>query len=552
MACGTRTREVSYARPRAKRVTLRLVPVMVAWRRFARFVSVVACFIASLLLARRASADPVPLDGAWIAGPMSESITVTSWVDECGPRPKPHVLGGGSCTVSAAGDELVFSGPQPFRTDACFTQEETRRVSHSATPSLRTWKTRCESAPGDPRTASLTTVVRATSDDVIVLTETAHYASTLQSGTCAADVERARTYSRVVKTAASTSASATTTATATSAPTTSATIAAPIAPKTPVCDEVGPPSRLEVRPKRKVIRPGESFDFDARVLDDKGCEVTSGAGSGPTITFRLAPESSSLASEVLVDATGHVKVRADAEPVDAALVAEAGPPLSTSVHVDLEVVSDERYAELLGTGGLDDAGADDRPATVVVSNQGSPPSSIVEPAGDSAARKKLAWLAILGGVGVLLALAVVVAARRRHGRDDFPSEPPPPRRDRPARGAPTEIGVPSGGPLPVGADAPQASTKVGVPDPLLEPDPKAPQIRVCTQCGERYPPDAAFCPVDGSKLVAVRDPLGRAPSAPAPEPTSTGAGRICPVCGRRYARDASFCGRDGVELVPLN
>jgi hypothetical protein len=225
------------------------------------------------------------------------------------------------------------------------------------------------------------------------------------------------------------------------------------------------------------------------------------------------------------------------------------------VHVDLEIVSDEKYAQLLGTGGLDDAGADDRPVSVVVSNDGAAPSSIVEPTGDANARKRFAWLAILGGVGVLLALVIFVATRRRGPRDDLPSDPPPPRRtDRTDRavqgGAPTTRGVPDANGLPPGAGAPLAKTQVGSPDAAL--DPSTPHIRICPQCGARYPSDAGFCPLDGSRLVAVRDPIGRPPIAAAAEQPAAGAGRICPVCGRRYARDASFCGTDGVELVPLN
>src|SRR5207248_702124 len=98
-------------------------PSVSALRRVAPLLSCIASFVAVLLAARGAFADAVPLDGAWVAGPMSESITVTSWVDECGPRPKPRLLGGGSCSITSAGDELVFSGPQAYRTDACFTQE---------------------------------------------------------------------------------------------------------------------------------------------------------------------------------------------------------------------------------------------------------------------------------------------------------------------------------------------------------------------------------------------------------------------------------------------
>jgi hypothetical protein len=474
-----------------------------------------------------AAADAPTLAGSWSAGPLTETVTVTSWVDECGPRPKARAVAGGAYKIATSGEELVFSGPQSFRTDACFSQEETKRVSHTGSSSLRTWKTRCESAPGDPRKASITTVVRAQSDDVIVLTESAHYSTTMATGTCAADVERARTFTIVARegaTSASASASASVAATAPSAkPTTSVG-----APSFEACDSPGAAAVVEVRPKRKILRPGEQFDFKGRVLDADGCEVSS------KLTFRLAPESSTVAS-VVVEANGRVKVHADAEPVAVAIVAETAS-IPKGARVDLEVVTDQRYQELLGTAGLDDAGIDDRPVSVVISTEATT-TTVVPPRSDDGRRRAFAWVAIAFGSGTLLALAALVSFRSRSlaaKRARRVHDVAPPLQTVEMSAAPRAPEVP-------------AATMIGVPDaPGVAPS----QIRVCPACAARYPADAGFCPVDGHRLVAVRDPLGLAPAPVDKAPHSLG--RICPVCGKRYPRDAGFCGQDGVELVPIN
>ena len=457
-----------------------------------------------------ARADAPTLAGTWSAGPLSETVTVTAWVDECGPKPKAHSLAGGSYKVVTSGDELVFSGPQSFRTDVCFTQEETRRVSHSATPALRTWKTHCESAPGDPRKASITTVVRAQSDDVIVLTESAHYSTTMATGSCAADVDRVRTFSIVAREGAPTASATVTASASTSKPPPPPVKTAPPAPS---CDTVGAPAVVEVRPKRKVLRPGEQFDFKARVLDAAGCEV-------PTkLVFRLSPESST-ATSVVVEATGRVRVHADAEPIAVSIVVEA-PTLTKSARVDLEVVSDERYQELLGTADLDDGGVEDQAVSVVLSTDATT-TTVLPPKPDEGPRRRFAWIAIAFGSGTLLALGALVFFRSRAASA---------RRAR------------------VGA-APSRTIEMA-PAAAPHPEPLGVRIRICPACAARYPEDASFCPVDGQRLLSAPATIAEAP-APIVEPPPQPIGRICPVCGKRYPRDAGFCGQDGVELVPLN
>jgi len=502
-----------------------------------------------------ARADSPTLAGTWSGGGLAETVNVPKWVDDCGPKPKAGGGGAGSYKVTVSGDELIFSGPHSFRTDQCYEQGLARRVSHSATPSIRWWKTRCESTPGDPRKAAITTVVRAVDDNTLVMSESAHYSMTVSAGECTADFERSRTFKilaregAVATTSASTTASATASAAPSPTPTPTPTPTAKTPPAPPVCETLGDPATLEVRPKRKIIRPGEQFDFRARVLDSKGCELSS------KVTFRLAPESSALASTVVVDATGRVKVRADAEPVAVAIVVEGA---SKMARVELEVVSDQRYAELLGTSGFDDAGVDDQAVSVIVSGGGvgGGNSTLLDPPDDSG-RKRFAYLTIAGGACMLLALAGLVLWRRgapqeRRRRTSNAGNGRPRRSDpEPLREAPPPIAIVKTSPRsaldPPGSAGMQ--TVVGGPDG--GPAAMVPRGRTCPTCGALFPTEADFCPNDGTKLVpsASEAPTTSAPTA-APEPTAPG--RICPVCGKRYPRDAAYCGKDGVELVPLN
>jgi hypothetical protein len=94
-------------------------------------------------------------------------------------------------------------------------------------------------------------------------------------------------------------------------------------------------------------------------------------------------------------------------------------------------------------------------------------------------------------------------------------------------------------------------------DDTLEPPPPGPRRgrsrdeaasseRVCPACGERFPPDAAFCPNDGSSLRAASAEEG----SDGAESGERDAGMVCPRCHRGYDAGARFCPHDSAELVP--
>src|SRR5262249_2880023 len=126
-------------------------------------------------------------------------------------------------------------------------------------PNGKEWRTRCATPASDPRRATMNTLVVATTDSHIDIIETGRYDITLNDGKCMADVKRSRSYDLVSK-----DGGPTPTATATTpAPTQTTPRPAPCTP--------GEPARLEVRPSRKLMKPGESFSFRAVVTDARGC-----------------------------------------------------------------------------------------------------------------------------------------------------------------------------------------------------------------------------------------------------------------------------------------
>ena len=76
--------------------------------------------------------------------------------------------------------------------------------------------------------------------------------------------------------------------------------------------------------------------------------------------------------------------------------------------------------------------------------------------------------------------------------------------------------------------------------PSITPTNLPPLAKVCPTCREEYPPEAAFCPNDGNRLVAARAN---------PEPTTPGGG-VCPVCGQGYDPGVLTCPKHGEELLP--
>lgn len=486
---------------------------------------VAAAAFASAALASAAADADASLEGRWKQGPLREDFTVRQWLPGCGPEPQSGSAGGGEIvSVRLEGDELAFvGGGRVFRTNQCYdAMPNLTRETHSRDPSGRTWRTRCTTPSNDPRRAILNTLVVATTDRRIDLVETGRYEVALANGTCMADVKRTRSFDLVVEDPPAAPASA--------AP---APAPAPKEPTRPAAScEPGEPSRLEVRPSKKLLRTGETFQFRSLVLDDKACPTRT-----PT-SWQLAPGADGKG--VSVDERGTVSVAEDAPEGSVELVATAA---GKSTRVTVEVSQPAHYAELLARSGLNASGENDAASVVTIGSQSlGVGEGRVE---DRARTRRLLFVGLVGGALVILgavALALLRRSRRaaaleREAEERHEARVQEVLRRRKAR-----------------AEAHAAQQRAHEESVAAATRDDAEEERTCGTCGKSFPAGTAFCPHDGAPLAAGGGArAGAALPYVAPEVAHAAKrGKICPTCGEHFDGGAEFCGKDGTQLVLLN
>jgi hypothetical protein len=510
-------------------------------------------FLAVILLPARAWADAPSLEGKWKQGPLREEYQVQQWLNGCGPAPVTGTTGGGEIvSIRVEGDELsIIGGGRVFKSNQCYDQLPTLvRDAHTRNPNGREWRTRCATPPSDPRRATMNTLVTASSDTHIDIIETGRYDITLNDGKCMADVKRARSYDLISKDGV---------------PTTTATATTPPAPTTPTprgpCSP-GEPARLEVRPSRKLMRPGETFAFRAVVTDAKGCPT------GTSTSWALAsPEE----KHFTLDPGGTVTVPADATDGTGDIVVSAA---NKSVKVTVEVAGAATYDDLLTKQGLNAAGESDVAATAVIA--GSSIGGGEVKAEDGARRRRMIFIAIVAGSALVLGVLALVFSRRAkrakvleeelddrhaervaevlarkrakadaHAAQLRAHEESVTRAKQAARAAVGTMFCPTCRreyPPPAGNFCPQDATRLVE---LIDADPiGAPMGGVCPVCKRGFEPGVKVCPTDKEELVPF--------STVAALPTVSVKGKICPTCGDRFDGSATFCGKDGTALVLLN
>ncbi|HVY46988.1 MAG TPA: hypothetical protein VHB21_13970, partial [Minicystis sp.] len=160
-----------------------------------RFRAAAAAALLALAAAFAAGAaagdEPKTLSGTWNASSMSESWSVRSWGDACGPKPAPHGAPGGTVQVTQTGSELRMSGAgRGFTTGECWEQMPgLSRTGH--TGGARGWRTTCATPANDARQAQIVTTISAT-DSTIVIQEVGQYQFVIHDTTCQASVTRVR------------------------------------------------------------------------------------------------------------------------------------------------------------------------------------------------------------------------------------------------------------------------------------------------------------------------------------------------------------------------
>jgi hypothetical protein len=511
---------------------------------------------------------------------VGESYTVQQWSSACGPAPVSGTLqAGGPVTVQTQSGELVISGGRrTFRTDQCLDPLPTlARDAHSTDG--KSWRTRCSSPASDPRHAVVNAAYFITADDTLSVGETGRYEFTINDAHCIADVKRTASLRRVL--AATPAPSATDAPAPAPTPTVTATAApvraAPSPPSRVDCSSPGDPTRLEVRPSRKLLRLGDDFTFRAVVIDANGCVTgTPIQWSVASLKFQDGLPHPALPT---IDASGKLSVpSADFTDANLEVVATAA---GRSARASVQATSAANYEALLAQSGLDARGEREEPAIAILATESIGASD--SRAEDGARRRRAIFIAVVAGLTLVLGVVAVIGARRaRKGRrveqaaeevhaEKMREHEEQKRHREEQHAAQTRAHHESV------ARAQQAAAQMAARGAASGP-------MFCPSCRREYPPGSTFCPFDSNRLVAVAGhqdimagPAGGVcptckrgfnpgvkvcphdgdelvpPALAAPPPTAAAPrGKICPTCGDRFDGVAAFCGKDGTQLVLLN
>ena len=481
---------------------------------------VLLCSVVSavvLFFASRASAD-LQLDGRWRQGPLREEYTVQQWLPNgCGPTPQTGTSGGGEIVaIRLEGDELAFvGGGRVYRSNQCYDQMPTlTRETHSRDANGKTWRTRCTTPPNDPRKAILNTLVVAQTDTHIDMIETGRYEIVLGDGRCVADVKRTRTYDLVPDDKPVASA-------ATPAPAATKEPPPKPEPKPAVCESPGDPTRLEVRPSKKLLRTGETFQFRALVLDAKGCATKTAT------TWKMQPDAP---PGVTIDSRGLITIGPNVPEGHVEIIVSAA---EKETRVAVEVTSPAHYDDLLARSGLNASGENDAAAVVTIAS-----SSIGAGEGRVEDRAKTRRWVFIGIVGSVLVVLGILAAILRG-------------RSRKAAAIVKEA-----------TERHEAEVADVLERRRLREEQHAVQKRAHEESVAAAAAAKAKAARDLAAKLAASPPPAGSPSPGLPHPaagtgtvamsTTAPKRKICPTCGDRFDAMTDYCGKDGTHLVLLN
>jgi len=492
------------------------------WR-FPRSLPLAASALLILTLASapaRAEAPPT-LAGTWSASPLTVNWQLGDWGKACGPAPSGGGEAGGSVTISQNGSELSIVGTgRTYTTGECWERYPgMQRISHSA--SARNFQNVCKTGAGDPRQAKLVTSISAT-DSRINFDETGQYQFVIEGQNCTASVRRTRSYSLVARQGEAAPAAA---------PSASAAPPKPARP-TRDCENAGLPERLEVRPSRKLMRPGESFEFRTNVVDAHGCPLP------VTPSWQVI----SGANLLSVTSPGKVTANPNASESEATLEVTLG---DRSVRVEVEIAAKERYDALLQARGLDESGESKEAAVLRVASESMGAREVV--ARDEAPGKTRWFVGIAGACALLLGCVGLLLVRRSRRPTPEPLPEDSPSRPRAAASGGTKACPTCREEFPAEAEfCPNDGNRL-VGHVTLGTGPGG---SVCPVCGRGFNPGTLSCPEHGEELVPAA--AYAAARAPALGRTIAVTRTICPVCGKQYTSETRFCGECGASVVPVN
>lgn len=432
------------------------------------------------------------VSGKWQASSLRVSWAIGDWGNACGPRPSGGGEKGGVVTLTSSGSDFRLSGlGRNYSTTQCWeTMPDLSARGHTAGSSAI--QTTCKMPAGDPRQATVVTSWYPRGDE-IYFDETGQYQFVVSKSNCTASVRRTRVLTRIVDepeapetepaetkapekpatTAPQPKQPTQPTPKATSPPTTPkerevvpAIVSFLIPERAARCEQVGKAVQLEVTPKMKLMRLGESFSFQAIARDEAGCRVdieTSWKlveGVSATLTKNgtlVIPKNGN---------TGSLELEARVE--------------DKTVVVGAKVVSDEEFEQLLAGGEYGVLGESLHSATVTLSSSHVEFESQQE---DDQDETSLLW--IVAGLLVLVAGAAVTMVIKGA---KAPNPAPAPDSNRPPE---------TKGSLPEELREAEPIERGAAPE-SKEPEPPA---RLCPVCGKSYQDGTMFCVDDGARLL---------------------------------------------------
>jgi len=436
--------------------------------------------LASLVLALPAGAQ-TSYAGTYRGSPTEMTAQVSTWGDDCGPRPqsstdpeRPKV------EVRAQGTHLALAFPdRKLRTDGCWSPNPMVRVT-SASANAGRWRAECRTPEGEAKRERGTYTLTAVSPTTLELVEESAYDWQLNESHCVAKV---RITQRLTRGDAP-------------VPEESEPEAAAPAGCTP-----GPLTKLRLRPSSASVAPGGRICFSVRGFDQAGCAVPVETDDLDWTLAKPGAAKGALSGNCFKAAAR----AAEAEGRFQVQIAGGGVRAAATVTVASTDLSDITARRGGATGDIDE----------------DEDTGIASALGIEAAvnRAPLATLLIAGAVvlAAAAALAWLVHRRRRqphplHDYDDsmFATDP---GMERPA--------------------------DEGTSRPTPGPARSSGQL-ICPQCRRGYPGNVTRCPRDGAVPIPYAEFVRRA-QAPAGQPRTcpschaqlAAGAQFCGACGTK-------------------
>jgi len=275
-----------------------------------------------------------------------------------------------------------------------------------------------------------------------------------------------------------------------------------------------------VRPSKKLLRTGETFQFRALVLDAKGCATKT------STTWKMQPDAP---PGVTIDSKGLITIGPNVPEGTVEIIVSAA---EKETRVAVEVTSPAHYDDLLARSGLNASGENDAAAVVTIAS-----SSIGAGEGRVEDRAKTRRWVFIGIVGSVLVVLGILAAILR-------------TRSRKAAAIVKEA-----------TERHEAEVAEVLERRRVREEQHAAQKRA----HEESVAAAAAAKAKAARDLAAKLAASPPPAAPAPGMPHPAAGtgtvamstaapkrKICPTCGDRFDVMTDYCGKDGTHLVLLN